>query len=281
MKTITLVAVLLTFALMTCNQFAIPPADPSIRPAYGLLQRLLQHHTTSIVFKKIPAAANKDVYEIKSKKGKIIICGNNTVSMASGLNRYLTDYCNRHIDFNCDRISLPEPLPQVKTKIRVVNRFKYRNFFNYCTFSYTMAWWDWEQWEKIIDYMALKGINMPLAITGQEAVWEEVLLKLGFSPDQIRDFIVGPAYLPWGWMGNIDGLGGPLPQNWIKKRLELQQKIVTRERQLGMTPILQAFTGHVPASLKEIFPEALLHRTTAWAGMPGTWFLDPQDPLDR
>ena len=54
------------------------------------------------------------------------------------------------------------------TKSRVATPYKHRYFFNYCTFSYSMAWWDWTQWERMIDWMALKGINLPLAATGQE-----------------------------------------------------------------------------------------------------------------
>lgn len=36
------------------------------------------------------------------------------------------------------------------------------------------VWWTWERWEKEIDWMALQGINLPLAFTGQEAIWQKV-----------------------------------------------------------------------------------------------------------
>jgi alpha-N-acetylglucosaminidase len=143
-----------------------------------------------------------------------------------------------------------------------------------------MAWWDWTQWQRMIDWMALKGINTPLAVTGQEGVWRLVLKDLGFSDKMIADFLVGPAYLPWGWMGNIDGLGGPLPGSWIDSHIDLERRILARERSLGMTPVLQGFTGHVPESIRQVFPDARLHRTGDWsAGFSGTWFLDPVDPL--
>lgn len=29
-----------------------------------------------------------------------------------------------------------------------------------------MAFWDWERWEQEIDWMALQGINLPLAFAG-------------------------------------------------------------------------------------------------------------------
>lgn len=38
----------------------------------------------------------------------------------------------------------------------------------------TFVWWNWERWEKEIDWMALQGINLPLAFTGQEAIWKKV-----------------------------------------------------------------------------------------------------------
>lgn len=42
----------------------------------------------------------------------------------------------------------------------------------------TSVWWDWERWEKEIDWMALQGINLPLAFTGQEAIWQKVFQVL-------------------------------------------------------------------------------------------------------
>lgn len=54
--------------------------------------------------------------------------------------------------------------------IRRITPYSYRYIFNYCTFSYSLAWFDWSQWERLIDWMALKGINMPLAITGTENI---------------------------------------------------------------------------------------------------------------
>ena len=267
--------------LSTVYALAAKPDKGPTKAVSELASRLLGTDARNFLFELLPAENGKDVFEIESRKDKIIIRGNTGVSMASGLNWYLKYYCNCHVSLNgdCNQLTLPNPLPVLKNKLRRVSPFRYRNFFNYCTFGYTMPWWDWARWERMIDYMALNGINMPLAITGQEAVWQEVLKELGFNEKQIADFTVGPAYLPWKWMGNIEGLAGPLPQSWIDSHVQLQQKILARERSLGMTPVLQGYTGHVPAATSEVFPRVILHQTTAWAGMPGTWFLDPQDPL--
>ena len=164
-------------------------------------------------------------------------------------------------------------------KIRRVSPYQYRYCFNFCAFSYTLAWWDWDQWQRMIDWMALHGINMPLAVTGQEAVWQNVYRQMGLTDEQLSDFFVGPGFLPFGWMGCLDGWGGPLPQSWIDSHAQLQQKIVARERELGMTPVLQGFTGHVPAALRERFPEAKFQQLPSWCEFPGTQFVDPSDPL--
>ena len=43
---------------------------------------------------------------------------------------------------------------------------KYRYYMNVCTFGYSYVWWDWTRWEKEIDWMAMNGINIPLAFVG-------------------------------------------------------------------------------------------------------------------
>ena len=72
---------------------------------------------------------------------------------------------------------------------------KLRYDFNYCTFSYSMAFWDWKRWEQEIDWMALHGINLPLAVVGEECVWFNMLKKLGYSKEEINKFISGPAFM--------------------------------------------------------------------------------------
>lgn len=78
----------------------------------------------------------------------------------------------------------------------IARRFRY--FENTCTESYSYVWWDWEEWEKHIDWMALNGINMPLALTGQEAIWLKVYNSFGLTSEQVLDeFFTGPAFLAW------------------------------------------------------------------------------------
>ncbi|HSU52048.1 MAG TPA: alpha-N-acetylglucosaminidase, partial [Segetibacter sp.] len=245
-----------------------------------LAKRILKDRAQNFTFQLVHDINTKGFYEVSGVGNKILIKGNSGVSLASGLNYYLKKYCNSQFTTIDEHIAIPAKLPLPASTERVETAFSNRYFFNVCTFSYTMAWWDWKDWERQIDWMAMNGVNLPLAITGEEAVLTEVYKELGFSQNQIDNFLVGPAYLPWSWMGNIDGLGGPLPKSWIDKHKLLEQKILARERALGMKPILPAFTGHVPESIKELYPKANLHKTGNWsAGFGGTYFLDPKDDL--
>lgn len=253
---------------------------PNIKATRALLQRVLPKHHDQLSIEFIAADNGKDVFELESKAGKVVLRGNNTVSIGSALNWYLKYYCRVQQSWCGDNMNLPETLPLIREKLRISSPYRDRAYLNYCTFNYSMAWWDWERWEKEIDWMALHGINMPLAITGQEAVWQNTLLQYGMSNEEIRSFLVGPAFQAWQWMTNIEGIYGPLPQKWIARSVDLGRKILQRERELGMKPILQGFTGYVPIKLKEKHPEAKILKKPIWFYVgEGTAQLDPLDPL--
>ena len=247
--------------------------------AYALINRVIPEYADLFSVEYIPQEEGKDVFELEQVGDKIMLRGNDGVSVASALNYYLTNYAHCDYSWNGSNLKFPDPVPVVKEKVRKVTPYKYRHYFNYCTFSYTTPWWDWERWQFEIDYMALHGINMPLAMIGQNAVWDRVYRKLGFDDEDMDRFFTGPAYFMWFWAGNIDGWCGPLPQSWKESHEELQKNILARERELGMTPVLPAFTGHVPPTFKDKYPEARLRRTN-WEGrFDDTYILEPDDPM--
>jgi alpha-N-acetylglucosaminidase len=247
--------------------------------ATDLLRRIVSDKADQFDIEYIGQDADKDVFELESKNGRIVLRGNNVVSVASALNYYLKHYCYQDVSWNNTKISLPQPLPVVESKVRRISPYKYRYYLNYCTFNYSMAWWDWERWQREIDWMALNGINMPLALTGEEAIWQDVYRKMSFTDKELESFFTGPAYFSWFWMGNIDKWGGPLPQHWMDTHKELQKKILEKERALGMTPVLPAFTGHVPPTFAQKFPDAKLKKTNWGAGFDDVYILDAEDPM--
>jgi alpha-N-acetylglucosaminidase len=75
----------------------------------------------------------------------------------------------------------------------------------------------------------------------------------------------------------LDGWAGPLPDSWIEEHVDLEKKILERERSMGMTPVLQGFTGHVPKSLEEVNPSIKLVELK-WFNSQPTYFIDPNNP---
>ena len=232
-------------------------------PADDLLNRI--DKGAAAKFKTILVKSDKDFFEIDQagngknataskpagKNNPIIIRGNSWVNIAVGINWYLKHHAGIHITWNNMNQKLPNVLPAVKQKERHETDLKLRYDFNYCTFSYTMAFWDWNRWQKEIDWMALHGINMPLAAVGTECVWRNMLLKLGYTEEEVGKFIAGPAFLAWWEMNNLEGWGGPLPLDWYKQQETLQKKILARMKEMGMKPVLPGYCGMVPHDAKQ------------------------------
>ena len=281
--------ILLRFAMMVVTMSAAAIGVPDSRlgddigQAMALASRLSPALAAKVEFHQIDAEQGRDVFTLESRGGKAAIGGNNAGSMAVGLNRYLNRYCKVTVSWYADvAVTLPKALPDVPQAERVTARVPQRFFLNYCTWGYTMPFWQWRDWERFIDWMALNGVNLPLAITGQEAVWYNVWTRLGMTDKQVRDYFTGPAYLPWHRMANIDGWCGPLPKEWLEGQTALQQRIVERERALNMRPVLPAFAGHVPGALRDLFPDADIQALGSWASFDNqyrTYFLNSEDPL--
>ena len=250
--------------------------------AQALAQRLSPRLAAHVTFAQAPAE-KADYFILESEGNRVKISGNNAGAMATGLNHYLKNYCRTTVSWYADvPVELPDVLPTVAAREVVHARVPQRFFLNYCTYGYTMVFWQWRDWERFIDWMALNGVNLPLAITGQESVWYEVWKKLGMKDEEIRAYFTGPAYLPWHRMANIDAWCGPLPKHWLDTQTALQKQIVARERALNMRPVLPAFAGHVPIRIQELYPKADIKPLEVWDEFEkpyNTYFLDSEDPL--
>lgn len=259
----------------------LPEVVPSsaVASAEALLRRVVaEGPVEKFIFEFIPRENNQDVFEIESKGSRIVLRGSDSVSMASALNWYLRYTVHRETDFRIERINLPDVLPAVKDKVRHVNSCRYRWFFNFCTSGYDTTWYDWPRTERLIDWLAMNGINLALAPAGQEAVWVDLLTEYGFTNEEARAFLGGPSFFPWTLMMNIDHFGGPMPQGWIDRGVELQKKTVSRMRELGIMPVYPGFNGHVPGEFTRKFPGTKLHQIHWYGPTPNTWMLDPKSP---
>lgn len=244
-------------------------------PITDLLERI--DKGASAKFKIECKKSSKDFFELDQSGNKVVVRGNNYVSIATGINWYLKYYAGINLSWNCMEADLPNILPPVLQKERHETDLKYRYALNYCTFSYSMAFWDWERWEREIDWMALHGINLPLAIVGADVVWKNVLEKLGYTSDEINDFIAGPGFQAWWLMNNLEGWGGPNPDNWYNHQEDLQKRILKRMREYGIHPVLPGYSGMVPNNAKEKLGLDVSD-PGIWCGYRRPAFLQPTDP---
>lgn len=232
------------FLLILLACLCFPFAQLWSNPVNGLLERIDSGASKKFIIQV--KKGQSDFFELDQKGDKVVIRGNNYVNIATGLNWYLKYYAGIHLSWNGMTAKLPESLPKVSTPVRKETNLALRYDFNYCTYSYTMAFWDWKRWEKEIDWMALHGINLPLAVVGQECVWKNMLEKLGYTKEEINKFIAGPAFLAWWAMNNLEGWGGPNPDSWYTQQEALQKKILKRMREYGIEPVFPGYSGMVP-----------------------------------
>ncbi|XP_032727568.1 alpha-N-acetylglucosaminidase [Lontra canadensis] len=237
------------------------------------------------VQRALAAESGLDTYRLSGGgAGALVrVLGSTGVAAAAGLHRYLRDFCGCHVAWSGSQLRLPEPLPAVPEELTEATPNRYRYYQNVCTHSYSFVWWDWARWERELDWMALNGINLALAWSGQEAIWQRVYLALGLTQSEIDEYFTGPAFLAWERMGNLHTWGGPLPRSWHLKQLYLQHRILDRMRSFGMIPVLPAFAGHVPKALTRVFPQINVTQLGSWGhfncSYSCSFLLAPEDPL--
>ena len=155
--------------------------DP-IGSVQGLIRRVIgPQYISSFNLSVIPpdAVTGFDVFELSpGNAGRIDIRGSAGFALAAGLNEWLKYTANCSISWGRNgtgnQVLLPPPgnLPMPATSSRVVAPVRERYAYNVCTYGYTMAWWDFFQFEAEIDRLALWGVSLPLAFQGQEYTWD-------------------------------------------------------------------------------------------------------------
>ena len=238
-------------------------------PVQALLERIDQGASKKFVIQK--QKSNVDFFELDQQGSKVVVRGNTWVNIASGLNWYLKYYCGIQLTWNQMHAALPAVLPKVSQKERHETDLSLRYDFNYCTFSYSMPFWDWDRWQEEIDWMALHGINMPLAAVGVECVWRNIMLQMGYSQKDVDDFIPGPCFLAW----------------YVAQEA-LQKKIIARMKELDIHPVLPGYSGMVPSKFMQEQAaattdekdngESSISNVQLWNGFTRPGILMPTDP---
>jgi len=243
-------------SLFTLARGERAPASIMEQTVQGMIDRLTPNLQDKIII-SIPEVKEPDFFEISQPEdGKIKIEASDGVAAASGYHYYLREYLHAAIgwiEFNLDNARKVDTLPKLAQTIRKDRFKKWTYYMNQTVASYTTPWWTWKDWEKHIDFMATRGINMPLMFVGQEYIWAKTFMEFKMTLDDLKPFFAGPAFLAWQRMGNIRGWGGPLTVEWMTDQLKLGRQVYDRMRAFGMKPVLPAFAGHVPARFEEVW----------------------------
>lgn len=243
--------------------------EKTVNEIRGLVGRVLgREYQDWFVFELRDARDGKDVFEISDVgDGRIRVRGNNGVSLASGLNYYLRRFCK--VDYNPlfgSNLTMPAKAPEVGKRLLKYTDYEYRYALNFCTYSYTMAFWNWDEYEPFLDWCAMNGVNLMLDIVGQEEVLRQTLTQYGYTDQEVKEYLTGPAYYAWFYMQNMTSAGGPLPDSWFEQRTELARQIHDRMQAYGIKPVIQGFGGQVPADFVQKNPNAVAASSGTWSG---------------
>jgi alpha-N-acetylglucosaminidase len=269
-------------------------AAPSTAGIEALVRRRIPDHADNFQFALVDNSttgthntSSNDAYTVADlSNGTIRVEGTTLSALATGLHRYLADTALVDINWfiGSQLHFAPAKLPHLKHPLQGSSIVPWRYHFNTVTFSYTSAFWTWDDWETELDWLALRGVNLALAWNGYEKILIDVYREIGLSDSDIADFLSGPAYQAWNRFGNIQGSwGGNIPFDWVDSQFELQKKIVARMVELGITPVLPAFTGFVPEAFMKKFPNAATLNGSQWEEFPSQYtndtFLEPSEPM--
>ncbi|KAI0752381.1 alpha-N-acetylglucosaminidase [Daedaleopsis nitida] len=259
-------------------------AKSSVDGIYALAKRRVPTHAHAFSFSL--TSGEPDAFFISDTLAGVHVECTTVSACARGFYTYLTEYGGGDIWWTGSRLAaLPAVLPKVGKKgVKGQAIVPYRYHFNTVTFSYTTPFWTFEDWELELDWLALRGVNLPLAWVGYESILIEAFREVGLADADIATFLSGPAFQAWNRFGNIQGSwGGDLPMAWVEDQFALQKRIVARMAELGMTPVLPSFTGFVPRGLATLYPNASIVIGSQWNGFPAKYtndsFLNPFDPL--
>lgn len=268
-------------------------ASDSVEGIRGLADRLLNGHGDDFEFSLTVEVDNwsrwnqpsNDNYTVSvAENGKIHVQGTTLSALARGLRHYATDTLQLDEFWFVDSYKeVSGPLTPPAEALTGSSIVPWRYNLNTVTFSYTFAWYSWEDWEKLLDWAAWRGVNLQLAWVGYEKIFLDSFRDLGMTDDEIIPFFSGPAFQAWNRFGNTKGSWGgvgDLPMPWIESQFDMQKKIVERMVELGITPVLPAFPGFVPDAIHRVRPDANITKAPEWTGLVGyseDYFLSPMD----
>ncbi len=241
---------------------------------------LIKRYTPKIAdffaFADIQSENGHNVFEIYSENDKIILAGDCFISKAMAYYRYLTEYCSvcfTHCGgYDIEITSAPLPDKKIRKVILQDKRIAYTPGVQ----SYSGAFWDWNRWVREIDFMAMRGINMPYISLGLQYVYYSCYRECGLNESNALKSIAGPCFFHEQLKGNFTGYMPPMSEDYIEHTRILGKKIFDLEKSYGMTPIFQGYWGHVSDKYVYAHNGTKVKYGDSWFGFSKAIYIPPK-----
>lgn len=224
-------------------------------PAHDALRRLLPHHAEQFRLVRLaPGDRTGDRFRVGGRAGRIEVAGTSPATLLTGVHHYLRHTCGAQLSWGGDQLALPDRLPAPGASAERSCPLPHRFALNDTHDGYTAPYADWPRWERLIDLLALHGVNEVLVTPGSEAVYHRLLTGFGYTDAEARAWIPEPTHQPWWLLQNMSSYGGPIDPALLARRARLGRRIADRLRALGMRPVLPGYFGTVPVDFAERNP---------------------------
>lgn len=238
-----------------------------------LIKRNTPKICDNFILKTIDSDKGYDCFEVYAEDGKIVLAGNSKLSLAMAYYRYLNEYCGVVITNGDYDISTVGSAPLPKEKISFTVKQKIRARTSYESFALEGNYWGFDRWEREIDFMAMHGINAALQPVGFDGVIFHFLNDMGVDESECLEFASGPAFLSRQLTGNIAGTHSVNSKEYLDRKIYIGKKIVERENELGISPILPAVIPTVPFNVRRWFRKMEIFKAPQWYNFPPIFFI--------
>lgn len=242
-----------------------------------LIKRNTPKISDNFILKNIESDNGFDCYEIYSEEGKVVLAGNSNLSLAMAYYRYLNEYCGIVItngDYDISSTGTT-PLPDKKISFTVKQKIRARTSYEF--FALEGNYWGFDRWEKEIDFMAMHGINAALQPVGFDGVLFRFLNDMGLDEKLCLEFSSGPAFLMRQLTGNVAGVNSVNSKEYLERKIYIGRKIVEREKELGISPILPAALPSVPFSTRKKYIKMDIFKAPQWYNFPPIFFIKAEN----
>lgn len=247
--------------------------------ASDVLERAIGAAVEQVEFDMVAPTTSGEQFTISGTPGDIRIEATTPVALSTGAGWYLKYVVNAAVNLGNPEPVVPAVLPAPESPIIKTAHEGSRFALNDTNEGYTDPYLDWDGWQRLLDNLALHGVNQVFLSIGTDAVYAELLQEYGYSEAEARAWVPQPAHQPWWVLQNISSTQDPMTADLLAERAELAARVVDRAAELGITPVIPGYFGTVPTDFASRNPGANVVEQGTWSSYQRPAWLDPTSAL--